>query len=318
MYFSQCLKEADKQIGEISWPLPRQATGRTRTKEILLFSYADDLNPLVVTKGTMKEHQHTVQRVIQVLDGAAQEQQLRWDPAKDTDITFGSSKTPPITSLGIKITHNLDFAPHIADRCNKAKAALSILTRLSKRIGGGLNPKSLRSIYTGRIRPIGTWGAQLWNGNNNLPSHARLIEPLARLEYQALKRITGGYNGSSQQKLGFIANVEPIQAFVDHLSITWAARSMASGDPIIQQAISLDDWSQGHNPHNEHRSIISEACHKCMILPEEISYGDRDSHYTLPNVHSITIFQPEDQSSKSKASWDIQLAALVKDGFFPI
>ena len=51
--------------------------------------------------------------------------------------------------------------------------------------------------------------------------HSRLIQlsdPKTRqpLAYKALRKITGGYNGSSHRKLGFIANVEPIQAILDH------------------------------------------------------------------------------------------------------
>ena len=49
-----------------------------------------------------------------------------------------------------------------------------------------------RSMYTNMIRPIITWGAELWflptpNDDN------RIAEPMRRCEYKALRRITGAF-----------------------------------------------------------------------------------------------------------------------------
>ena len=215
-----------------------------------------------------------------------------------------------------QITHNLDFRPHIKDRIRKAQLALNVLSRLAKRHRGGLSPKNLRAIYTGRVRPIAIYGAELWNRNSHTDRNRTLTEPLTRLEYQALRRITGGYNGSSYAKLGFIANIEPIQVFADSRSINWAARNIATGDPLVREALANNQWSSGHDPNYSGRTVIEEAFHKTDTHLEQLSFGDRDlSALPLSNIRNIKIFDPQDASSKTKGYWDIQLALLVKDGF---
>ena len=101
---------------------------------------------------------------------------------------------------------------------------------------------------------------------------------------------------------------------MDHLSIIWAARGVASGDTTIKEALSHNDWSDGSNPHYTGMIIIEEAYHKTNASPEELSYGNRESHTTL-TINNITIFNREDSKYKTKAYWDIQLATLAKDGF---
>ena len=47
--------------------------------------------------------------------------------------------------------------------------------------------------------------------------------------------ITGAYHGASHQELGWIAAVEPLQSRLDHISISWAARSLRTGDKEIRE-----------------------------------------------------------------------------------
>lgn len=85
---------------------------------------------------------------------------------------------------------------------HKAANLLGVLVRLGNS-NGGMSPLALRFLYTGAIRPTFTWGAELFNR----PKIANKIEPMRRLEYKALRKITGGYHGSSHEKLGWIANI---------------------------------------------------------------------------------------------------------------
>ena len=121
------------------------------------------------------------------------------------------------------------------------------------------HPRStaLRSMYTGRIKPIMTWGCGLCNRGNH-----RTRQPLEQLEYQSLRRITGAYNGSSHRKLGFITNVEPIQTVLDHASISWAARNTRAWDTLVIAALGKGDFSDGSNPHYQGQTSIEEAFHK--------------------------------------------------------
>jgi len=86
---------------------------------------------------------------------------------------------------------------------------------------GGISPKAMRALYTGAVRTIFTWGAELWNG----PYTRSNISTMQRIEYMAIRKITGAYYGSSMEKLGLITNVEPLQIKLNDMSASWAARS---------------------------------------------------------------------------------------------
>ncbi|KAF8429652.1 hypothetical protein EV426DRAFT_703448 [Tirmania nivea] len=77
---------------------------------------------------------------------------------------------------------------------------------------GGISARASRVMYTGMIRPVFTWGAELWH----CPRHTQ------RLEYRALRKITGASFGSSHRKLAWVAGVEPLESKLDDLSVYWA------------------------------------------------------------------------------------------------
>ena len=86
-------------------------------------------------------------------------------------------------------------------------------------------------------------------------------------------------------------------------------------NPLIKEALSHSDWADGSNPHDTGRTTTEEAFDKTRASLKQLSFGDRDSRTTLTNTRNITIFNPKDQTSKTKAYCDIQLALLVRDGF---
>ena len=253
-----------------------------------------------------------MERTIAILEETAASNRLAFDPHKNSRLLFQRNSTAHIKTLGVKISANLDFRPHIDESVSKATAALKVLTRLAKR-NGGLDPKALRSIYTGRIRAIVTYGCELWNHNSLTTS--KLAEPLVRLHYNALRRITKAYHGSSHQKLGYITNIEPIQVILDHSSITWAARNIKGGDPLVKERIANGRFSDGSNPHFLGRTIIEEAFHKTNQSLEQLSFGDREDTTETTNVHTLTLFDPLEADSKIPAYWRIQLAKIHRDGF---
>ena len=103
----------------------------------------------------------------------------------------------------------------------------------ARQLQRGLSPRALRSLYTGAIRLVFCYGAELWNG-----IHCKTkISSMERLEYQALRKITSRYHRSSMEKLGYIAGVEPLQAKLDDISTSWAARSLRTGDARIRAAV---------------------------------------------------------------------------------
>jgi len=83
IYIGRTLKEADTQISHIEIPTRRssaslQMNPLPATLQVDLFSYSDDVNPLVVsTRTTKKEHRQLCHQVNQVLEAAANQHHLR-------------------------------------------------------------------------------------------------------------------------------------------------------------------------------------------------------------------------------------------------
>ena len=243
--------------------------------EVKLTSYADDINALVISHNTSaKEHKRLCKEVDRTLDTVAKEDHLTWDPRKDSTIHFFMGPKHSTTTLGITINSNLTFSDHIATRTKKALRIWQVMRRLGNS-QGGISPLALRTLYTGMIRPIFTWGAELWLHRLELEN----FSTFQRLEYQALRKITGAYHGASHMKLGLIANIEPIQTKLADMGARWAAKAMSKGDLHIRDF--LEDsppqgfpfWHDGTGgPQTPLESLITAAFHLTGINnSEEIS-----------------------------------------------
>lgn len=150
------LKMADGRSSAIQLT-PRRTSARLERRgirraavgiSINLFSYADGVNPLVVRE------------VETILEEEAAGDGLRWDPNKESDVSFGVAGAT--VTLGIHINSKLDFQPHIDARAAKAEQLRKLMTRLGNS-RGGMSPRAMRALYTGAVRPIFTLGAELWN-----------------------------------------------------------------------------------------------------------------------------------------------------------
>ncbi|KAF8418695.1 hypothetical protein EV426DRAFT_678967 [Tirmania nivea] len=136
-------------------PSPSRNLQNLLTPRVYLFSYADDVNPLIITRGhSPTEHQQIVHKVDDILVAAATVDGLRWDASKEGQIDIGPRHKPKnITTLGIIVDHLLSFTQHIATRTRKAAAAMEVLTRLNNS-NGGISPTAMRPLFTGCIHPI--------------------------------------------------------------------------------------------------------------------------------------------------------------------
>ena len=122
------------------------------------------------------------------------------------------------------------------------------------------------------------------------------------LEYKALKNITGAYNGSSQVKLGRIAQVEPLEDKLDDQLISWAARSIRSGDPLIR---SLADQpgnlihrapEASHTTREEFFFLFFSNTHYSYAANtrEERSYGNSEGG-AVTTLTILRLIEPEYQ-----------------------
>jgi len=158
--------------------------------------------------------------------------------------------------------------------------------------------------YPGGIRPIFTRGAELWHGNHTDPMNLATME---RIEYHALRKITGAYDGSSKINLAAIAGVEPLHTNLDHLSASWSARAIRTGGVHIRRLLEgvpprdLTPWYDGTRFRGfKTDSPISATFYKSTI-PERasISFGGRYSVGPV-NIRQMELIASQDEWSKHR------------------
>ena len=293
----------------------RTQAGRTDVK-VYNFNYIDDMNPLIVTKGlSPKEHDRVIEAVNRILDKEGTREHLSWDPEKYTRVDFGRKPKSQCKSLGLTISSDLNFKLHVRDRVHKARGAIAILSRISNS-NSGISPKAARQLYTGCIRPMLTYGAEVWyqEGSN-------LARELDSVQREALRKVTGAYRGSSARKVELIANVEPMELYLGHLQGAWAARTLRSADTGIREFLEAEPptpyqkWNQGRVPRPPLDSAICTAFHASGIPSEaELSYGTPRDHRTF-RITDLTIFLPDQEESKVRELWSPHLDSLRDRGW---
>lgn len=180
IYIGSTLKRAERRCDNIVPSLrrvsPKLPNPPVRTISVFLINYADDFNLVIVTKAcSVQEKRKVSEEVDRILEEEGAADDLTWDPAKASGIEFGRGKDST-TTLGIRITSSLSWKEHINIRTEKAKKIFKIMTRLGNS-NGGISPAAMRNLYTGMVRPIFTWGAELWNGphtNTNITEMERI------------------------------------------------------------------------------------------------------------------------------------------------
>ena len=169
------------------------------------------------------------------------------DPEKDEEINFGVQGEAKW--VGIHFTHDLQWKKHCTKMLNQAEAAWARISRLGTS-RGGLSPTAWRQVYTGSIRVIATYGWELADAKET----SQAMERLRKLQYKAVRKVTGGYHGPRQELLEQISKVEPVQVKLWDMKVRSAARILEKGiqDNLInrtektREAIGKRSW-QDHN-----------------------------------------------------------------------
>jgi len=202
---------------------PRQITTE-------LISDADDLNPPIITSSTAAKGRTEIVVADGIWEQVAAEDHLRWDASKERSVTFSPHR--PILSavtLGNSINSRLNFQPHIDSRARKAVQFSGAMARLGNS-NGGMSPEALRALYTGSIRPIFTWGAELWNRDCRQYS----LSGMHQIDYKALRKITGAYHGSSHQDRSSRTLIEQTQ-HLHHMGSTRPEDRRPTDPPISRR-----------------------------------------------------------------------------------
>ena len=203
-----------------------------------VYSYVDDFNctteyrpPTHPRPGRQKKAITAARRARGIV--AQELEKCGWtrDTDKDEEINFGIQGKAKW--VGIHFTHDLKWSSHCSRRLDQAEAAWACISRLGTS-RGGLSPNAWRQVYTSSIRAIATYGWELVDQRGN----PQAIERLRKLQYQAMRKVTGGYHGSRQELLEHISKVEPVQTKLWDMKVRAAARILEKGtqDNLIQKA----------------------------------------------------------------------------------
>ena len=175
------------------------------------------------------------------------------------------SEVEKVKWLGIIVDDTLDFDHHGTSRLAKARQLLGSLSSMGSS-QWGISPSSWRQLYTGMIRVVALWGAELgWKGQK------AWLNEFERLQYQALRKCTGATLGASREKVNYIARVEDVKTILDSTQVRCLARWAT--DP----ATTSDFWDAP--PHLKKPTVADRLLAQAGVKSkEEIEWGDIDRY----------------------------------------
>ena len=217
--------------------------------------------------------------------------------------------------MGIHFTHDLKWKTHCSKRLDQAEAAWECISRLGTS-RGGLAPTAWRQVYTSSIRAIATYGWELGHTD-------QAMERLRKLQYQAVRKVTGAYHGSRQETLENIAKIEPVRTKVWDMQVRATARILEKGSDLIaktaetRNAIGGRDW-KGHSA----AWIPVKKPHFNTCLEENLATigenGEREISWNFNREtrtpHAITTLEL-DTKDTPKAVWDTRIRELEEEGW---
>ena len=85
----------------------------------------------------------------------------------------------------------------------------------------GISPNSWRSAYTGMVRSIATWGAEIGSSGQEQWRHE-----MAKLQYTALRKATGAITEARMESVSRIAGVESVSTCLNAMQSRFMARAI--------------------------------------------------------------------------------------------
>ena len=137
--------------------------------------------------------------------------------------------SPEIKWLGIIIDRKLNFNSHVKSVASKALRAIAYTDFLGNSLRG-IRQEHHRLLYICSIRPILTYGSNVWWKGSQ--THVNLLAPS---QNRALRLITGGFRTSPTNALEVESSVPPINLFLDYLRTRAATRiaKLTLNHPIV-------------------------------------------------------------------------------------
>ena len=138
-------------------------------------SYVDDICAAIIDHDGKESIPTAISKADRIVNEVAKEWGLPLEKDKHEEIFFGirgskkkkrhkGSDAEKINWLGIIIDRGLRFNYHWQYRIQRARQLLGALSSVGNS-QWGISPNSWRSMYTGMIRAVALWGAEIgWRG----------------------------------------------------------------------------------------------------------------------------------------------------------
>ena len=192
-------------------------------------SYVDDIMVCVLDPDGIEDIKEVLEGVDKIVRETAKNWNLPLEKKKYEKIVFnpkgvGSgrrkkrSEVEKIKWLSIIVDETLNFDHHWKSRIAKGKQLLGSLSSMESS-QWGISPTSWRQLYTGMIRVVALWGADL--GSKRQKAWVKEFE---RVKYQALHKCTGATIGASREKVNLMARVEDVETILNSSQVRYLAR----------------------------------------------------------------------------------------------
>jgi len=189
------------------------------TLEIKLRSHVDDLHLGVHTTTREQARGLDVMTVLNNVDGiinrVAQENHLPLEEAKHEKLVLRDKKRRRKAEVKwvkwfvIILVEILTFEKHWRSRIAKARAMLAQFNGIGNS-QWGVSASSWGQIYTGMIRAVALWGAELgWRGQKDWE------EEMEKLQYQCLKKCVNATHSSRRELVSQRAGVKSLRIALD-------------------------------------------------------------------------------------------------------
>jgi ribonuclease HI len=194
-------------------------------------AYADDL--IILTRGeTIAEAENFINIELRKIQDWAQNNKMKFNhnkskvmlisrrkrkERKEIAVYINNKKLKQVNNLkylGIIFDNKLTFKEHITHTEEKCKKLIFSLAKSAK-LTWGLKHKALRTIYTGAILPLMTYGAAVWkDALNTATSKARLT----RIQRLMNIKIAKAYRTVSNDALCVITGLTPIHIKIQEIA----------------------------------------------------------------------------------------------------
>ena len=230
---------------------------------------------------------HTLQNDLKNLEGWANTWGMRFNASKCYILSIKNSsnhfyqlndtilkRVPTNPYLGLTISEDLKWAPHVNKIPKKANSTLGFIRRNLKRCPVNCR----RSAYIALVRPLLEYGASVWD-----PHYQKDIDKLERVQKNAARFITGDYKSTTPGSVSRLlekCNLPPLQERRRHLRLSLYYRVVEGLAPALPPEKFLQQQRPG-------RLIRTRQLDGKSSNPVNNYARHNDKPYAVPHCNTI-------------------------------